>query len=245
MADEKPNPYQLSGTLNSAWDAEMKRVAAARGKSGAEYNGAGRYGPNEGMPGYGGGTDSMDRGDAPLTAAMKLAEMGDPRTLMALLFNKANASYGGHNGIATIRPQMGLAGIAHAAAGNNMNIRGGLEGQNRSRQSVQSMQRPGGGMMGPAPARAGARTQGQQDYDAERERRRRMADMDAEMAQKVKWMNAMGLGGPAGQVSETEVTGQLYNNAGAHKVMPITTKRTRDITPQERAQFYQMIMGGR
>lgn len=124
----------------------------------------------------------------------------------------------------------------------------GHSGMQQARQAaapVQSRQRPGGGMMGPAPAKAGPRTQGQQDYDAERERRRRMADMDAEMAQKVKWMNAMGLGGPAGQVSETEVTGQLYNNAGAHKVMPITTKRTRDITPQERAQFYQMIMGGK
>lgn len=231
---------------SEAWSAELARVADARGKPGAEYNGAGRYGVGEALPGFGGGGGGGGSlGSGPLDAAMGLAKLGDPRSLMALLFQKGKMQSQGYNGLGSVVGPSISTSMQHAGIGTNFNLRGGLEGQNKARQSVQSMQRPGGGMMGPAPAKAGPRTQGQQDYDAERERRRRMADMDAEMAQKVKWMNAMGLGGPAGQVSETEVTGQLYNNAGAHKVMPITTKRTRDITPQERAQFYQMIMGGK
>lgn len=219
-------------------------LSEGRGPRGPQPKSA-TYGVQDRGFGDGGGGDFKSFGSGPLQAAEALGKMGDPRALMALIFGKGRFNTGSSHMLGSLTGPAIATNMMHAGIGTNFDIRGALEGQNKARQSVQSMQRPGGGMMGPAPAKAGPRTQGQQDYDAERERRRRMADMDAEMAQKVKWMNAMGLGGPAGQVSETEVTGQLYNNAGAHKVMPITTKRTRDITPQERAQFYQMIMGGK
>jgi len=67
--------------------------------------------------------------------------------------------------------------------------------------------------------------------------------MDAEMAQKIKWMNAMG--GMGNTVSDVETTQQLYNNAGEHRLAPITTKRTRDVTPQERIAYMDSLFGRR
>lgn len=213
-------------TLDHAWAEDMARVE--RGGGGAPKRSGGSQGGGGGNKSYG-------------AAPSGSGAMGDP-LWMDLLKMGANPSF-----INQLLRQQGKGLMGQSLYGAFFKDSGhsGMQQARQAAAPVQSRQRPGGGMMGPAPAKAGPRTQGQQDYDAERERRRRMADMDAEMAHRVKWMNAMGLGGPGGQVSETEVTGQLYNNAGEHKVMPITTKRSRDITPQERAQYYQMIMGGR
>lgn len=168
--------------------------------------------------------------------------MGDPQWLQLL---KAGANPDFVNQLLRNK-QNGMRGQSAYGAFHKDSGHSGMQQERQARPSVRSTSgRPSSFGM-PAKPVAGPQTQAQKDLEAWYERRRQKEQMDMEMAQRARWLNAMGgLGGLGGPVSEREVTGQMYNNAGQHKVMPIVTTRSRDITPQEKIEYINSLFGSR
>lgn len=243
MAAEYGQPSGYKSPSQILDEMAERGKAEAEERSGREPKPS-KYGPQPGWKNSSMGRGGGSAGDGPLAVAKLLAESGDDSALRSLMFTKGLLGQAGYHGIGSVAKRQIADHTALAATGGGKEAGYHLRRPSQGGSSPQARSGSGGigGMQ--APQQSGKQSQAQLDLADFYERRRARAGQQDQLKFRQQIMNMFNGGNGGGQVRESGMKEDLFNNAGRPQAVPLQYNSTRDITPQERAALISAMLQG-